>query len=441
MTRVIREHMKDFIAILVLFAAGVFATTVILINQGTELPKWVPLIGSDRFELKAEFSTAQAVTPGQGQSINIAGIRVGDVSGVELEDGHAVVEFQVENEYAPLINKDASLLLRPKTGLNDMVVEVDPGVSDEDVEEGETLPLASTLPNVNPDEVLAALDADTQGFLRLLLSGGAEGLGAGGGVKLSGALRQLEPFARDISRLSGLAAKRRDNISRSIHNFRLLSEELADKDQELITFVDSSNEVLGAFADQEAAISEAMRELPGALRETQGALASADAFALESAPALRRSLPGARALKPALEASQDFFRETVAPIRDQIRPFTVQVKSPVHHVRQLSVHLGNSVPPLDVGFTRLNELLNALAFNPDGAQEGYLFYVPWLNHLLNNTYLVQDAHGSIRRGLVLSTCGTADLATTTVLNGRPFLRMLYQLTGQLTPSQIPSGCP
>lgn len=442
--RTLREHRRDFIAILMLLAAGIFSAAVILINQGATLPNWVPFIGSDRFELKAEFSTAQAVTPGQGQSINIAGISVGDVSEVELEDGHAVVTFEIENEYAPLINEDASLLLRPKTGLNDMVVEVDRGTSTEQVEEGDTLPLASTLPNVQPDEVLAALDADTQGFLRLLLSGGAEGLGDGGGRKLASALRQFEPFARDVARISSLSAKRRQNIRRSIHNFRLLSEELGDKDEELIQFVDTSNAVLGSFAEQEAALREAMQELPGALRETQGALASADAFALESAPALRRSLPGARALKPALEATADLFRETAGPIRDQIRPFTVQVKSPVHHVRQLSVGLGNSVPGLHTGFSRLNEGLNALAYNPPGAEEGYLFYVPWLNHLLNNTYLVQDAHGPIRRGLVLATCGTANIAGGTLL-ARPFLRMLYQLTGQLTPPQInaldPGACP
>ena len=38
------------------------------------------------------------------------------------------------------------------------------------------MPLASTQPNVNPDEILAALDADTQDFLKLLLAGGAEAL-------------------------------------------------------------------------------------------------------------------------------------------------------------------------------------------------------------------------------------------------------------------------
>src|SRR5829696_1372574 len=142
MRRALREHRVDVLAIVGLVAAAVFATTVILINQRTSLPGWVPLIGTDRFELSADFSTAQAVTPGQGQSVDIAGIKVGEVTGVKLEDGHAVVSMEVDNKYAPLIHEDSSLLLRPKTGLNDMVVEVDPGTrASREVEEGSTVPL------------------------------------------------------------------------------------------------------------------------------------------------------------------------------------------------------------------------------------------------------------------------------------------------------------
>src|SRR4051812_8437587 len=155
MRRAMRAHLRDVLAIAGLILAGLFAVTVILINQRAVLPSWVPLIGTDRFKLEADFSTAQAVTPGQGQSVDISGIKVGEVSGVKLEDGHAVVTMEVDNKYAPLIHTDSSMLLRPKTGLNDMVVEVDPGTqSAPKVEEGSTVPLASTQPQVNPDEFL-----------------------------------------------------------------------------------------------------------------------------------------------------------------------------------------------------------------------------------------------------------------------------------------------
>ena len=440
MSRALREHLRDVLAIVGLVAAGLISLTIILIGQRTELPAWVPAIGSDRFEVKAEFASAQAVTPGQGQSVDIAGIKVGDVTGVELDEGHAVVTMEVENKYASLINEDASLLLRPKTGLNDMVVQVDPGVSDQDVEEGSTIPLASTLPNVNPDEFLAALDADTQSFLRLLLAGGAEALDPekGRDLKASAAFRQFEPFARDISRINGALAVRRENIRRAIHNFQLVSTELGDNDQDLAAFIDASNASLARFANQEASLRAAFQELPGTLRATKSALTGANELAIQSTQGLKKSLPGARALKPALEATGRFFQQTAAPIRDQIRPFTRQVLTPVTDLRKATQGLGNTVPGLRVGFTRLNQGFNALAANPSGADESFLFYVPWLNHTFNLLYTAQDAHGPLRRGMVQTTCATSQLAQGTFA-AVPYLFTAAELTTFPDPPEIP-GC-
>jgi phospholipid/cholesterol/gamma-HCH transport system substrate-binding protein len=437
--RAIREHLRDFLAIIGLVVAGVVTTFVILGNQASALPSWLPILGEERFELQGEFTSAQAVTPGQGQAVVIAGIKVGDITKVDLVDGHAQVTMEIDNDKASLIKDDASLLLRPKTGLNDMVIEVDPGVGTESVEEGDAIPLASTQPNVNPDEVLASLDADTQAFLKLLLASGAEALDPelGRGRKLSNALRQLEPFARDISRLSGGLAQRRESISRSIHNFKLLTEELGNHDADVTAFVDASNAVLQRFANQEAAIRESLQELPSTLKQTNGALVSANALALETKPALRDSLPGARALKPALQAAQPFLQQTAAPIRDQIRPFTTQVFAPVKHLRQATEGLANTVPPLKTAFTNLNQGLNALAFNPSGTNESFLFYLPWLNHNVNNLFLLQDAHGPLRRGIVLQTCETAKFAEG-VAGIRPFFKTILQTTNVVRGSQV---CP
>jgi phospholipid/cholesterol/gamma-HCH transport system substrate-binding protein len=442
MRRALRAHLRDVLAIIGLLLAGLFAVTVILINQRLVLPDWVPLIGTDRFALEADFSTAQAVTPGQGQSVDIAGIKVGEVSSVRLENGHAVVGMDIDNKYAPLIHDNASLLLRPKTGLNDMVVEVDPGTqSTPEIKENSTVPLASTQPQVNPDEFLASLDADTQQFLKLLLANGAEALDPAKGrdVALSNALRRLDPFARDIARISGALVTRRQNIANSIHNFQLLSTELGNRDQDLVNFVDSSNDVLASFAKEESSIRSAVQELPSTLKETKGALTSADALALQSGPALKKSLPGAKATGPALRALRPFFQQTAGPIETQIRPFTQQVASPITHVAQISQGLGVSTPGLKTGFTDLNLGLNALAFNPQQSDnQGFLFYVPWLNHDLVADYTLQDAYGPIRRGLVLVSCSTAFTANGTLL-AEPYLRLLYQLTGTPTAKNIP-GC-
>ena len=426
MTRAIREHLRDFIAVGLLFVFGLAVTGVILSQQQAPYPEWIPFLGDKRFELKAEFEPAQAVTPGQGQTVNIAGVEVGDVTEVDLEGGNAVVTMAVQEEYAPLIRSDSTMLLRPRTGLQDMTIEIDTGTAGEPVEEGTTIPLSQTEPNVQPDQILASLDGDTRTYLQLLISGAAEGLG-GRGKQLSAGLRRFEPLARDLARLNGELAKRRANIAGAITSFRSLADALARDDTRLAEFVSSQAEVLGAFADQEAALRETLQEAPSALSATRSALESSDRLARVLGPASRELIPAAQAFAPGQRELQPFLRDTVAPIRDQIRPFTREVRQPIKHLKGAAGPLGDTTNATQRSVTDLNRLFNAWAYNPPGSEEGFLFWTAWLNHNANNTGILQDAHGPLPRGLVLQSCATADLAEILAID-RPFIRTLQQFT-------------
>lgn len=437
MNRIAKERLRDVLAIIALALAGLTVMFVILVNQRADFPEWLPGLGKETFEMKAEFRTAQAVTPGQGQSIDIAGVRSGEVSQVEVQDGTATVTVEVEPKYAGIINEDASILLRPKTGLNDMVLALDPGTPEAGpIEEGATIPSSQTEPNVNPDEFLAILDGDTRDYLRLLLSGGAEGFGGeAGGRRLSAVLRRFEPTVRDIGLINKGLAQRRDSIANGIHNFRLLSDALADNDQVVSDFVVNSDAALQGFANQEQALSSAVRELPGALAATRRALVTNNRLAKQAAPALTKNLPGAKALKPALETTQPFFTQTLPPIRDQIRPFTTQVYDPIIGLRQAVSGLGNATPPLDRGIASFNQIFDALARNSGGNKQSYLFWLNWLNRNSNSSLSLQDANGPMGRAAVLIDCNARFYAQS-VESTDPFLKDLLFTTGLPTPAQI-----
>src|SRR5215207_210841 len=168
----IRKHLTDFFAVAGLMLIAVAITVYIVEEQRLR----IPVFEEKPFELKAEFESTQAVVPGQGQTIRVAGVRIGDVSKVEVEDGHGLVTFDIDRKYLP-IYKDATILMRPTTGLKDMFFELDPGSrAAGEFEEGDTVSVANTAPDVNLDEILSALDADSQAYLRLLLVGAGKGL-------------------------------------------------------------------------------------------------------------------------------------------------------------------------------------------------------------------------------------------------------------------------
>lgn len=407
MRHAIQKHMRDFIAIIVLSLFALAVTGYILSHQRFYLPAWVPVLGTDFFELKGEFSTAQSVTPGQGQTVDIAGVPVGEIKRVELEQGRAIVTMQIKDKYADMIKRDATMLLRPKTGLKDMIVELDPGTpGTPSVDDGFTVPVSNTRPDVNLDEILSNLDRDTRDYLRLFVAGAGEGL-RNNGRNTAATLKRFAPLNRDVGKLTGELAKRRKNLANLVHNLQLLVTEVGTKDKQLSELVVSQNAVFQAFANQDRNLRRTLQLLPGALDTTQAALKTSDKLSSKLEPTLRGLRPGARALGPSQVATQDFAKATTGVIRDQLRPFVGQARPTVDALRPALRDLAKVTPDLATSFGVINKFLNALAYNPSGVSEGYLFYALWLNHIGASVYSTQDANGPIRRGVILTDCVAA----------------------------------
>jgi phospholipid/cholesterol/gamma-HCH transport system substrate-binding protein len=434
LSRQSRGRSKDTIAIVFLVVAGVAMTLFVFTQQKASLPSWAPFVGEEFVHITGEFETAQAVAPGQGQAVDIAGIQVGKITSVALEDGHAVVGMDIEPKYIDLIHPDATLLMRPKTNLNDMVVEVAPGTAKGHLEEGDNIPLAQTESNTNLDAFLATLDADTRQYLQLLLAGGAEGVG-GRGHQLSGAFRRFQPFVHYLADINKAVAQRRTALAGVIHNFGQLTTELGRRDAEVERFVSGSQAALGNFANEQQAIQESLVEFPATLAALPAGLGSASTASLAARPALIGLIPQAQALGPALKSTERFFEKTTGPIRDQIRPFTRQVRPVLTHTKQASADLQKTVSGFGNSLGALNSLFNELAYKPSG-KESYLFYLPWANHNINATYNIADAGGPVQRGLVMVTCTGSSLAYG-VAGLSPFIKTVVQAIRTPRVNQLP----
>jgi phospholipid/cholesterol/gamma-HCH transport system substrate-binding protein len=435
LSRQARGHRKDTIAIVVLAFAGIVMMLGIFTQQKASLPSWLPLVGEEFEHVTAEFSTAQAVTPGQGQSVDVAGIQIGKVTSVDLEDGHAVVGMDIVPEYMKLIHPDATFLLRPKTGLNDMIVEVAPGSGKKHIEDGANFTLAQTEPNTNLDAFLATLDGDTRQYIQLLVAGGAQGVGDRG-KQVSNAFRRFQPFVHYVAKLNKAVAARHVALANVIHNFALLTTELGRHDAEIKRFVTSSDAALGNFAHQQQSIQESLREFPAALRAGNAGLASSKHFSDVAYPALTGLIPQAQASVSAFKATARMFTQTTAPIRDQIRPFTRQVRPVLTHASEGSGPLSKTVRSFGNAVGGFNSFLNELAYKPKGSRQSFLFYLPWLNHDFNAAFNLQDAGGPVLRGLLGISCTGASLGYG-FAEERTFLKTLLPIVNLPRAEEIP----
>jgi phospholipid/cholesterol/gamma-HCH transport system substrate-binding protein len=410
MRRAIRKHFFDFAAIIGLAAIAAAVGIFILAHQRLRMP-WE----AKPFTLKADFSTAQAVTPGQGQTVRVSGVRIGDIAKVDLHDGIATVTMDVDAQYKGLVHTDASALLRPKTGLKDMFIELDPGSNGAPkAKPGWTIPLRSTLPDVNPDEVLASLDADTRDSLRLLISGAGEGLN-GRAPSLRDVLRRFEPTHRELAEVAGAVATRHTQLRRLVTSLERLNGALATRGEDVSELVNTSAAVFRAFASEESNIGQAVRDLPPTLRQTTTALADVDRFARVLKPAATDLRPAVRDIAGANKALTPLALQATPQLHKDIRPFVRASRPLVRKLPAPATRLAAATPDLTRSFTVLNHLFNMVGYNQNGREapgaatrdEGYLFWIAWLDHIGSALFSSSDANGPFRPVTVGATCSTA----------------------------------
>jgi phospholipid/cholesterol/gamma-HCH transport system substrate-binding protein len=405
-TTAIRKHLRDFIAVMGLVIMATLLVYFILQQQRLR----IPILEQKPFTLKADFETAQAVTPGQGQTVVVAGVKIGDISSVALKDGHAEVTMQIERNFLP-IYRNATALIRPRTGLQDVFIELDPGTkSAGDFKDGDTIPLANTAPEVNLDQILQALDGDTQAYLRTLFVGLGQGL-KGQSRNLGKVLGGLGPINNELARLNTKVAERRHNLARLVHNLNILTGTVAQHRNDVTNLIRSSNEALGAIAHQDTNVQETVKLLPGTLATAHDTLNKTAPFAKLLGPTFDNLRPFARNLDR-LNASVRSVSGTKNVVRDELRPFVRSARKPVRDLKPAAKNLAQATPRLTDIATIINRLGNMAAYNPNGAEapgtpgrdEGYLYWIAWLGHNGNSVFQTSDANGVYRRIYLSATC-------------------------------------
>ena len=439
MKKAIRDHARDFAAMIGLTAIALAVTWYLVQEQGLR----VPVLEEEPYVLKAQFSTAQAITPGQGQTVRVAGVRVGDIAKSELVDGRAVVTMHFDQEFKDLVREDATALLRPKTGLKDMFVELNPGTKEAPLaKENFVIPVSNTLPDVNPDEVLAGLDTDPRDYIRLQLAGAGRGL-KNNGDDLQEVLRRFEPTYRDLAAVNTEVAKRRVELRRLINSLQRLNTTLGSKDDDLAELVGASSRVFRAIASERTNVSATVHELPSTLKQASSSLQRVEELANVLGPTADKLRPAIVALRESNRRTRPFALEATPRLREDIRPFVREARPLIRDLRPAAQNLADGEPGLTRSFTVINRFFNMLAYNKNGREgpekadrdEGYLFYIAWLTHQVNNLFGNVDAHGPGRPITYGGTCAVIE----NTLGAQEELEALLGLTGVLTDPALCGG--
>jgi phospholipid/cholesterol/gamma-HCH transport system substrate-binding protein len=431
----LRRQLGNVVVLIALTLVGIGAGVYIVDHQNASFPSWVPLIGDDPYVVHAELQTAQGVIPGQGQLVEVAGVIVGRVASVHLDDGRAVLDIHLERGQAKLY-RNASILMRPRTLLKDMILQVTPGTPAAGLlRGGDRIPVSSTLPDVNLDELLASLDRDTRDALVALVQGAGQGL-RGQGDRLGSVFRRLNPTMQSLRSINDELMKRRTAIRRVVTNFSLISTTLARHRSDLTRFVAGSNQVFGALAAEQAGVRSALRGLPPTLTQVNATTRALTPVAGHLGSASRKLLPGARSLGGGARALDGMFTATRPALEHQLRPLARGAVAPLRDVRRAVDGMSGTSSAARGGTHQLNAILNDLAHDPHGAgSASYLFWAAWSAHQVNSVLSSQDAVGPFAHTMTVMTCSSLGLLPGFVRSD-PALALAVSLANFPTQEQV-----
>ena len=226
----------------------------------------LPLIGGGDVYY-ASFAEAGGLKA--NDEVRIAGVRVGKVEKVELEDGHVKVTFRIKTDSE--FGKETGAAIKVKTLLGAMFLSLEPAGTGQ-LDEGSEIPVERTS---SPYDVVEAF------------SGLAETAEQIDTDQLAAALTTLADLTRNtpeefrgaldgVSALSSNIAEKNDRINSLLKNLERVSSVLDDRDQDIIGLMRDSDVLFRALVARREAIhnllvssSTLSRQLSGLVRESR----------------------------------------------------------------------------------------------------------------------------------------------------------------------------
>lgn len=193
--------------------------------------------------IQAEFEDAAGL--GSGDFVFLAGVRVGQVTDVWIEQDGVVAEFAVEVDMVP---EDSAVAIILQSTLGKRALRLDPGSSSTPLAEGDRITRTSTpidLPELGDRgaELLGEVDIDALQLLTTALADVTEGQRENVADLLDG-----------VQRVSDVLVTRKDDLRRVIDRAQSVVNTAAESDQEIVTIIDEFSTVLDTLLARQADI-------------------------------------------------------------------------------------------------------------------------------------------------------------------------------------------
>ena len=320
MRQAIRKHTRDFAFIVGLVVHRAGRRRLHPVPPALHLPRGVPVVGSDFVALQGRVLDRAGGHAGPGpDGPGRRRRRRRDLEGRRSSDGRAVVDDEDPAEvHADLQRRDRAAAPEDRPERHDRRARRRARRARATRREGYTIPVSQTLPNVNLDEILAALDADTRDYLQLLDRRRRRRASTARAGACRRTLKRFEPTGRDLARINGaLAAPPGEHPPHDPQLPAAGARRSATRTTSSRRSSTPPTACSGRSPPRTRACARRCSCCPARSSTTNTALQKADALGVDARPArsARCGRPP-RALGPALQQVRPFFADTTPMIRE-----------------------------------------------------------------------------------------------------------------------------
>ena len=183
-------------------------------------------------------------------SVELGGVKVGSVEGLDTRAGKPVIRVSIDRSYAGLLHADTSAAIRPHGLLGPRYVQLDGG-SRGQLADGATIPISRVRVSTELDEVLDALQPDVRQSLQTLIVelGTASD---GRGQDVNDALKSLSDATDDVATVTATLHRRDGDLAGSVVAAERLNRDL--QDAPLAAQIRDTNQVLSGLVQVDGSI-------------------------------------------------------------------------------------------------------------------------------------------------------------------------------------------
>ena len=423
----IRKHLVDFLAILGLIVVALAVASVILANQRLALPGWMPVLGQDFTEVEAELSSAQAVTPGQGQTVNVAGVEVGEISRRAARGRQGDRHAEARGGLGPGLQgreRAAAAQDRPEGhGRRAHAGHARRPASSRRASGSRSARRCRTSTSTRSSPRSTATRAPT---CSCCCPTAAQALG-GNGRALANTIRRFEPTARDTRKIAEqLATRRAEHQARHPQLLAASSTSWAARTTSSPSSWRTPTRCSPRSPARTRTCARRCRSCRRRSTRRRARSARRKTLADELGPTLEALRPGrARARPGARRRRARSCARRRRSSSDEIRPFVRASRPGGQGAAPGAARPLRRSRPTCCARSRSSTGCSTRSptTRPATRDEGFLFWASWVNHLGPAIFSNQDAQGPIRRGLVVIGCQSLQILENIVL-GNPQLGVL-----------------